>query len=531
MILVRMSHRPESPTVSVTALHAGDERGSRGLTAQEWLARKSFILLGLGGFVFFQLLGVGMKLAAGHRTGATVDALSVVAVLSLAFLVIRKNTGIWGYHLLLLLLNGSLVASHFIGGPDRFVALYSVPLVTFFLLGIRHGLLNMGGIALIVAGFHLAHGTLGISPPPQTFALHFLVSFGLLVLTTGVIETLRGRTLMALRDVNRHIRLATERLKTLGDLIPICSHCKRMKSEDGYWHNLGLFLAANTKAEVSFGLCDACAANGPEAADHSHRTHSPNQLLPLKSFHSTFILAAALFVGVTTVLFSLRDLHLGHTTKAVLQILLSVLIIGAALFHKRRPLRTITSHLVVAGIFSVLVLPYLGQQPEPMEILWFFLFPGLATYILGLRASLLWSVALFAFLLMILARAPFLSTLPYSMPCKVTLILGFPVLLYLYGLMEQLRARIEVRLRKRRRRLRKAYDEIRTLQGLVPVCSSCNAIRDDEGFWHQVERHLSRHTSIRLSHGICRECMEREYPEIWETMTQEERQRLARVAS
>lgn len=61
--------------------------------------------------------------------------------------------------------------------------------------------------------------------------------------------------------------------------------------------------------------------------------------------------------------------------------------------------------------------------------------------------------------------------------------------------------------------LEKALAEIKTLKGLIPICASCKKIRDDEGYWDQLETYMAKHTSAVFSHGICPECAERLYPE------------------
>ncbi len=54
--------------------------------------------------------------------------------------------------------------------------------------------------------------------------------------------------------------------------------------------------------------------------------------------------------------------------------------------------------------------------------------------------------------------------------------------------------------------LQKAFDEIRTLRGIVPICAKCKQIRDDKGFWSQVEVYVRDHTEAEFSHGLCPEC-------------------------
>ena len=61
--------------------------------------------------------------------------------------------------------------------------------------------------------------------------------------------------------------------------------------------------------------------------------------------------------------------------------------------------------------------------------------------------------------------------------------------------------------------LQKAFDQIKTLRGIVPICASCKKIRDDQGFWNKVEVYISEHTEAEFSHGMCPECMAKMYPE------------------
>jgi DNA-binding NtrC family response regulator len=61
--------------------------------------------------------------------------------------------------------------------------------------------------------------------------------------------------------------------------------------------------------------------------------------------------------------------------------------------------------------------------------------------------------------------------------------------------------------------LRDALAKIKTLQRLLPICASCKKIRDDKGYWNQIESYISAHSETVFSHGICPECLERLYPD------------------
>ncbi|MCF7805281.1 MAG: PAS domain S-box protein [Candidatus Marinimicrobia bacterium] len=57
--------------------------------------------------------------------------------------------------------------------------------------------------------------------------------------------------------------------------------------------------------------------------------------------------------------------------------------------------------------------------------------------------------------------------------------------------------------------------KIKTLRGLIPICSNCKKIRDDEGYWHQVEEYVRDHSDAEFSHGICTDCAQSIYPDIF----------------
>ena len=60
--------------------------------------------------------------------------------------------------------------------------------------------------------------------------------------------------------------------------------------------------------------------------------------------------------------------------------------------------------------------------------------------------------------------------------------------------------------------LEAALDSIKVLKGLVPICAHCKKIRDDHGFWLQVENYISEYTDVEFSHGICPDCLRDHYP-------------------
>jgi len=54
--------------------------------------------------------------------------------------------------------------------------------------------------------------------------------------------------------------------------------------------------------------------------------------------------------------------------------------------------------------------------------------------------------------------------------------------------------------------------DVKTLSGLLPICASCKHIRDDKGYWHQVESYIQQHSSAVFTHGLCPKCSQKIYP-------------------
>jgi phosphoserine phosphatase RsbU/P len=102
--------------------------------------------------------------------------------------------------------------------------------------------------------------------------------------------------------------------------------------------------------------------------------------------------------------------------------------------------------------------------------------------------------------------------------------------------MGELRARIgvgervialETALRERVRELEEAQGHIEQLQGILPICSHCRKIRNDEGFYQQVDVYFHEHSDLMFSHGLCTDCRDTLYPQYAKAMAEREAKRQA----
>jgi len=82
------------------------------------------------------------------------------------------------------------------------------------------------------------------------------------------------------------------------------------------------------------------------------------------------------------------------------------------------------------------------------------------------------------------------------------------------GIDETLRKNAEEEREKLINELQEALKEIKTLRGIIPICSQCKKVRDDEGAWDQMEKYISERSDVQFSHSICPKCKKKLYPHL-----------------
>ncbi|OGW19553.1 MAG: hypothetical protein A2077_05690 [Nitrospirae bacterium GWC2_46_6] len=76
------------------------------------------------------------------------------------------------------------------------------------------------------------------------------------------------------------------------------------------------------------------------------------------------------------------------------------------------------------------------------------------------------------------------------------------------------REELELLIEERTKNLRKTLAEVKTLRGILPICSYCKKIRDDKGYWEQMELYIRDHSEAEFSHGMCPDCAKKAYEEL-----------------
>ncbi len=172
---------------------------------------------------------------------------------------------------------------------------------------------------------------------------------------------------------------------------------------------------------------------------------------------------------------------------------------------------------IVYRVYSVLLaaslgyLLYLGGG-SGHAFLWMYLFPISLFYIFGTREGLFWLVV--SSLVAIGCMAAGAANLHYDSETISEFILTYTIVSILSFGIESSRTYYYNKLSEEKLALEQSIKQVKTLQGLLPICASCKKIRDDKGYWNQLEVYIRDNSEADFSHSICPECFPKLYPEL-----------------
>lgn len=243
-----------------------------------------------------------------------------------------------------------------------------------------------------------------------------------------------------------------------------------------------------------------------------------------KRKRSLFILCTSMtfaaFLILTVVNYFERD-----TAEIVLNLFVMSIIIFSLI-----ALKTWNKDLVVYRVlhfFTSLIFFYavmLGTGKASV-LFWVMIMPLLFFYFFGKKEGLIWTSVFSSCVFLIAMTSSLLEIHIYS----PVLIPRFAIVLFIvciigYGLessrdtYSRLLKEKNESLMHEKELLERAMAEIKTLSGFIPICCHCKKVRNDEGYWQQVEIYMRERTNADFSHGICPECAERLYPEYQDAM-------------
>jgi len=149
---------------------------------------------------------------------------------------------------------------------------------------------------------------------------------------------------------------------------------------------------------------------------------------------------------------------------------------------------------------------------------WMLAVPVALIFFFGNKEGLLWVGLFFISSTLMVCYPDFLGTFSYEFHHRVGSVGAFLLITAMVFAIELNRCRFSHLLEREKEalafekeNLQKALDEIKTLGGMLPICSHCKKIRDDKGYWQQVETYLHEHSDAEFTHALCPECAERFY--------------------
>lgn len=165
--------------------------------------------------------------------------------------------------------------------------------------------------------------------------------------------------------------------------------------------------------------------------------------------------------------------------------------------------------LLLLLVYNVGFAPY-GES----EALWLIVIPMVVFYVFGTREGLTWMAVTIIPSAIIIFFPDTFNAYSYKDSFRIALFIAIFLSLILSFFLESLRAHFSSRLEKQNSMLQNALSDVKKLSGLLPICSHCKKIRDDSGYWNQIESYIDERSEAKFSHSICPECAEKYYPDL-----------------
>ena len=449
------------------------------------------------------------------------DMASIVFLLASMVLLCRFNTERSAYRLGIATIIFVCTYTVLMGedGADNLLPIFFVlPAVILFLLGLFESIFWLSLILPGLTLYCLFPEWLDMPAFSNSLVLRFLFSMFVFTGYSALVQYLSERSLKELQRADDALRKATAELKVVGGLVPVCSYCRKIRDEKGYWRQLEAFLKKHTNAYISSGVCSDCAARKGK----NYQTSDfpiPASFLPMfewkrshENMRRSFVVYAGIIGSALLWTFIMRDFVHGDSGKAFVQVAISILLMGIVWYQHRTTRPGAASALLVVILFALLVQPFFFTTAESTEMLWFYLFPLVAGFLLSIRFAVIASLILFAFSMAALFLPHYFHLSDVTDHSRFFFLLTFFIVSIVSLIMAKMRTLYERILTRRINALEQTFQSIRTIKGLIPVCRECKAIRNDKGFWTSFDNYFKTHTDLLCSHGICESCLEKEAP-------------------
>ncbi len=228
----------------------------------------------------------------------------------------------------------------------------------------------------------------------------------------------------------------------------------------------------------------------------------------------------AICIPIVTI-FTIVDIIENQFLEILSNVLMFVVLIAGFIGIKKFNLDLLIYRLVLSLMSIIFLYNIVIGSGEGTAVFWIFPFPLVYMYLLGKREGSVYNTVFFCILLFLLLNPFSLSIYKYEIGISLRFLLSLALVTFMTFGLEASRERYgnlltrkNIILNKEKQNLEKAMREIKSLSGLIPICCSCKNVRNDEGYWEQVETYVKNRSSAEFSHGICPECYKKLYPEL-----------------
>ncbi len=222
--------------------------------------------------------------------------------------------------------------------------------------------------------------------------------------------------------------------------------------------------------------------------------------------------------------FLIVDIIEGQSLEILSNILMLVVLSLGFIFIKELEADLLVYRIGLILMAAVFLYNIVIGSGEGTAVFWIFPFPLVFLYLLGRKEGGIYTIVFFCFLTVFLFNPLSLDIYSYELDISFRFLISlFLVTLMAFGLETsrerygQMLHRKNIRLKEEMQHLEKAMSEIKTLSGLIPICCNCKNVRNDDGYWEQVETYVMKRSSADFSHGICPDCIEKIYPQLKNT--------------
>lgn len=258
--------------------------------------------------------------------------------------------------------------------------------------------------------------------------------------------------------------------------------------------------------------------------------HNIEVLRKIILFNLIIVLGCIFLPILGTIAFIQRNYLLGTVDLSIFALLICLFIFLRK--TKKHKLVSIIGTIIMGLFYSFLIA---SGGVNNTAYLWSFTYPLISVFLLGIRFGTFMSMLLLGMAGTVFAfgsKIDFFTS--YSNDLIIRFVPAYVTIYLLVFVMEKVRKLVQSRLKtsnielektvgeleranieKQRliQELKETINEIKTLQGILPICANCKKIRDDKGYWEQVESYIQDRSEAQFSHSICPECVKKLYPD------------------